>query len=296
MAVALVGVVAVLNAVLFTENVANRGARSSVGDTADTRLVVEGDLGSLVERVNRNETYWSESEVRTALNETVGRYATLVGVAEARRRPASVAVGVESATVGKGVEQDDTTRAFTNESDGGNWTVAQNADVRSFELTVNRSSLATDRAEAFSVTTDDGSDRWTLTVFRQGEDVVVRTNGSTTGATSCSVDDAETVHVDVRNGTVGAVGSSGPTGTCPSFSFAAGVEEEYDLRYANGTKATGTYSVVLNGTDATLPAVHTDSSSSPYRTFVVYHVEATVTYDTPELHYRSRVNATLYQP
>lgn len=285
-AIALVGVVVVLNSVLYTENVGNREPVSATQDVRDAQTLVREDIGSLVRRVNDDARYDSPSAVRTAVNESVAEYGTLIGLRLARRAPASLNLSVTDETVGTGIEQD-SGGDFSDAGDGNNWTVARNADVRRYVATVNRSSLSTDPATAFAVTTTDGAADWTLSVYRNGTNVVVRTNGSATPTASCPVA-AERVRIDLRNGSAGGC----------SFTFADGVGDGYDVEYRNGVNASGNYSIVLNGTDATIPSgsVHTDSSASPYRTYVVYDFAVRLTYATPELTYGTRIHTTLYEP
>ena len=288
-AIALVGVVVVLNSVLYTENVANREPISATGDARDAQTFVQGDVGSLVSRVNYDARYDSPAAVRSAVDDSVARYGTLVGLRLARHTPASLNLTVTDETVGTGIEQD-SERNFTDRTNASNWTVTGNADVRRYILSVNRSSLSTDPNAAFAVTAVDGATNWTLTLYRNGTDVVLRTDGSAAPSKTCAVS-GKRVRIDVRNGTAS---------DC-SFDFADGVDgggDGYDVRYRNGSNASGTYSILLNGTDATVPSssVNFDSSDSPYRTYVVYDFGIRLTYATPELTYRTLIRNTLYEP
>lgn len=285
-AIALVGVVVVLNGVLYTENVANREPISSTTDARDAQTLVHGDIGSLVHRVNYDRRYDSPSAVRTAVDDSVARYGALIGLRLSRRTPASVTLEVTDETVGKGVEHDSGGN-FTDARDDANWTVARNADVRRYVVWVNRSSLSSDPGAAFAITTTNGTADWTLAIYRNATDVVLRTNGSTTPTSSCTVAD-ERVRIDLRNGTAPGC----------SFTFAEGVGDGFEVRYRNGTNASGNYSIVFNGTDATVPSnsVTTDSLDSPYRTYVVYDFGVRLRYATPELTYGTLLHTTLYEP
>ncbi len=291
-AIALVGLVVVLNSVLYTENVANREPISATQDAQDAQTFVQGDIGSLVSRVNYDARYESPAAVRSAVNDSVVEYSTLVGLRLARHTPASLNLTVTNETVGTGIEQD-SGRNFTNRTNAGNWTVARNADVRRYVMSVNRSSLSTDPDAAFAMTAVDGAANWTLTLSRNGSDVVLRTDGSAVSNSTCAVS-GKRVRIDVRNGTAAGC----------SFGFADGVTGigggGYDIRYRNGTNASGNYSIILNGTDATVPSssVYSDpsKSSSPYRTYVVYDFGIRLTYATPELTYRTLIRSVLYEP
>ena len=286
-AVALVGVVVVLNTVLFTENVVQDGATAAASDSLDVTLVVRDDLAPLVDGTNYNETYANEGELETALDESVHRYAALLGIAEAKRAPATLTVDVRNATIGYAIVHDNRSTSFLGDDGRRNWTVARNADPRQYVLTVDPAN-GTSASDGFRLSVTDGSDRWNLTTYRQDGNVSVRTNGTTVAPSTCPDVTAGNLTIDLRSGTT-------TPGPC-TFDYASGLVGPYDVSYVNGDNATGTYSVVLNGTAATLPAVNTTASVSPYRTFVAYEVEATFSYVTPDSTYRGRTNATLYEP
>ena len=284
-AVALVGVVVVLNTVLYTENVVHDGARSGASDSLDVSLVVRNDLGPLVDGTNYNETYANASELAAALDESVDRYATLLGVAEAARQPATITVDVRNATVGYAVVHDNDSATFRSGGGKSNWTVARDADARQYELTVDPAN-GTTASDGFRLSFTDGTDRWNLSTYRQDGDVSVRTTGTTVAPSTCPSVTTGNLTIELRNGTAGSC----------TFDFAPGLDRPYDVSYVNGGNATGVYSVVLNGTSATLPSVNTTTAESPYRTVVAYEVEATMSHVTPDSTYRTRINATLYEP
>ncbi len=285
-AISLVAVVVILNTVLYTENVTNSEPIAVTGDARDVALVVRGDIEPLVHRANYDERHDSVGASRTAVNESVAEYETLLGVTVAERTPASFHVELSNQTVGEGIEHD-SGGAFVDAGNRADWTVAQNADVRRYVLSVNRSSLASSQSDAFRIGVSEGSEDWNLSVFRQGTDVVFRTSGSTVSPSTCAVS-SERVRIDVRNGSASGC----------LFSFAQGVGDDYDLVYRNADNASGTYSILFNGTGATIPStsVNAGSSDAPYRTHVVYELDARLTYTSPELTYRTTINATLYEP
>ncbi|SIR13056.1 hypothetical protein SAMN05421858_1535 [Haladaptatus litoreus] len=286
-AISLVAVVVVLNTVLYTENVTNSEPIATTGDARDIALVVDGDIEPVVHRTNYAERHDSAAESRTAVAESIAEYETLLGVTVARRTPASLHVEVSNQTVGNGVEHD-SGAAFVDAANESNWTLARNADVRRYLFSVNRSSLATTDSDAFRIQVEGRSENWNLSVLRQDDDVVLRTDGSTVAASSTCTVTSEQVRIDLRNGSASEC----------SFPFADGVGDDYDIEYENGANASGTYSVLFNGTDAEIPpsSVNSESSESPYRTHAVYELDARLTYTTPELTYRTTFNATLYQP
>ncbi|WP_049970454.1 DUF7261 family protein [Haladaptatus cibarius] len=285
-AISLVAVVVVLNTVLYTENVTNSEPIATTGDARDIALVVGGDIEPVVHRTNYAERHDSVAESRTAVAESIAEYETLLGVTVTRRTPASLHVEVSNRTVGTGVEHDSGT--FVDAENESNWTLARSADARRYLLSVNRSSLATTDSDAFRIDIEDGTENWNLSVLRQDDDVVLRTDGSTVAASSTCTVTSERVRIDIKNGSAAGC----------SFPFTDGVGDDYDITYENGANASGTYSMLFNGTDAEIPpsSVNSGSSESPYLTHAVYELDARLTYTTPELTYRTTFNATLYQP
>ncbi|WP_134672003.1 DUF7261 family protein [Halorussus marinus] len=290
LAIAVVGLVVVLNTVLYTQNVTNREALDATADAAALEASVVAEIPGLVGRANRNATYASAGAVRDAINETVARYGALVGTSVTRRRPASIGTRVAGReSVGLVVGHDDDGRPFTDRDGDAEWTVADPATVQRYRMRVDAGSLATSDEEAFRVRVASGGDEWTMRIHADGSDVAldrVAPDGSVTTCTMSPADGA--VDVDFVNGTA-AEGCE--------FEFGAGVSEPYELGYANATNATGRYRLVLDGTDASLGAVETAAPwASPYRSYAVDALAVNVTYATPELRYRTTTNLTIENP
>ena len=289
LAVAIVGLVVVLNTVLFTENVSNRVALESAGDAAELRETVRDDLPGLVRGANRNGTHATPAAARTAVNETVRRYGSLLAVSTGNRRPASVVVGVaDRPSVSKAVVDSDSSRELTARSGASDWTVAADATVQHYRLTVDAAELAATDANAFRVNVSSGGSFWTLRLHRNGTAVDVDRAGTGVSGLDCTVSPTDgNVTLDLSNGMVA-------DGAC-SVPFAEGVSAPYAISYRNATNATGTYLLVLDGTGATLGDVDAAGPwQSPRRDYVVDEATVALRYSTPELRYETTTNATIY--
>ncbi|WP_135829048.1 DUF7261 family protein [Halorussus halobius] len=297
LAIAIVGLVVILNTVLYTQNVTNRAALDATDDAAEIERAVDGEVPPLVERTNRNATYGNESAAADAVNRTLARYGALVGTAVTNRRPASVGVAVAgNPSVALVVADANSSRNFTDRAGDPEWTVADGASVQRYRLRVDADSLPSTDADAFRVTVAAGGDDWTMRVHRNGSSVDVDRVGTGGAESTCTASpDDGTVELDVDDGSVDVEGDS--AGVDCTFAFAAGVDPPYELGYANATNATGTYRLVLDGTGATAGDVATAAPwESPYRSYAVDALAVTVTYATPELRYRTTTNHTIHDP
>lgn len=309
LAIAIIGVVVVLNTVLFTENVTNRAALESTGDAGEFREVVESDVGPLAARTNRNATYATPEDARDAVNESVARYGSLVGLSLAQRRPAGVEVRVvEKPSVSLVVGDRDESRSFTDRNGAESWTVVDGATVRDYWLTLDADSLATNDRDAFRVNVTSGSDHWTLLVreSNSGNAVYVNRTGTAVTGSNCTVSPspAGRVTVDFTGGTAaagtaaaGTAPIDGADGSC-SFAFAEGLSAPDEVTYQNATNATGTFRLVADEQAATVPgAVETSAPwNSPYRSYAVDAVTVNATYATTELDYRTTTNVSISNP
>jgi len=290
LAIAVVGLVVVLNTVLYTQNVTNREALDATVDAAAIEDTVVAEIPSLVGRANRNATYASAGAVRAATNETVARYGALIGTSVTNRQPASVRTRVaERESVGVVVGHDDADRPFTDRDGDAEWTVADPATVRRYRMSVDAGSLASSDGDAFRVRLASGGDEWTMRIHADGSEVALDRIAPDGSVATCTVSPGGgTVDIDFVNGTAGE--------SC-AFEFGEGVSGPYELGYANATNATGRYRLVLDGTDASLGAVDTSAPwESPYRSYAVDAVTVNVTYATPELRYRTTTNLTIRNP
>jgi len=228
LAVAFVALALVLNAVVFTENLATRNP-----DPADDALAyegaVEGGAGGLVAGVN-DAAATDYGSLRAALGDAVAvwdRNATRLAVADGSVTRAGLA-GVENGTQ---VLQSEAGQ-YTDASGDPDWRLA--ADVtgtRRFRAVAEPTSTT-----PLIVTVDGGAGTWRVEVAENASDpeqtdVTVRRNGTVVATHTHS---ADTAAVDLTEGTVNGTAVA-------NWTWAAGVEPSYDVTVQNGDAATGRY-------------------------------------------------------
>ena len=188
-AVVFVGLALVLNSAIYAENVATRGDTSTGEAMAVDTLTVER-LSDAIDAENYGTEEASYPVRRDRLADDVSAWNRLVGAREARTGRA-YSVELVGITNGTRVNQSDPTRDFRPANstvldanplglvDGTNWQTAVDAEVRAFQMTVQRDSLKDASAGPIATVEDlidgllDGSSTfWTRF---DGSDTVHRT-------------------------------------------------------------------------------------------------------------------------
>jgi hypothetical protein len=231
LAVAFVALALVLNAVVFTENLATRN-HGRADDAVGFENAVERGVGGLLTEVNEhNNTDYAE--LQDVFELTVAEWDTdsaLLSAADGRVTTATV-TDVEKGTQ---VVQSET-RAFTNVTGTADWTLAPSVEeTRRFRMVVSQN----DSANPFRVVVSDDAASWTVQVEDNGSDtdVLVFENGTQVAS---HTHDAETVELDVSQGTVNGT-------EIANWTFAEGVGPTYDVAYGNGDTASGRYIFVVD--------------------------------------------------
>jgi hypothetical protein len=283
LAVLFVAVVLLLNTVIYTENLATRGADAGGAEAIEFRDGVTEDLAGILHREHRNV---SDGDAFTKFNESAKSYAR--AVADLRARDGVIAdVHVNRSTLNEGhfIAQNETEsgyRNMTSPTGSADWTVAGGVNrTRNYRLTVNSSSLSDDPGDAFTIVADGADESWSVTLSNSSADAIdVRVRNATIDPPPKTVshEGVENVTIDLTAGTVAGQQLPGPV-------WAGGVQnrsDPYDVSYENGDNATGTYSFVVDKRDGSSPL---DDSSRPYVTEAVYSVDVEVYHRTPELTY-----------
>ncbi|WP_433624166.1 DUF7261 family protein [Halomicrococcus sp. NG-SE-24] len=279
-AVVLVSLVLLLNTVVYTENLATRGADVGGRDAVAFRNGVESGAARVVVTENAND-YADAGNASENVTAGIRRYARLLESGYLERGTLATVSNV-SVTNGTRLVHANDSWAFTNASSEANWTLATDVgerELRRFRVAVDREDLASS-SDAFQVVADDGDDEWWASVYRNGSNVTVDTSSGT-----CSVD-AASATVDLTAGTLA-------NRTC-GFAFAEGVDGEYAVRYVHGDQANGTYSLVVRNesSDATVQRANftgLTTGQSPYYARAVYSATFDVRYETPRLTYATEV-------
>ncbi|WP_232701470.1 DUF7261 family protein [Halobacterium wangiae] len=277
LAVAFVALALVLNAVVFTENLATRN-HGRADDAVGFENAVERGVGGVLSEVNRldNADYASLNGSLAAGVETWDGNASRLAAGGGAVTETSLA-DVNNGTRVFQFEE----RNFSDANGDADWTVATDvADARRFHVEANPTSDAT----PLTLTATDGTASWSVETVGNGSggtDVAVRENGSVVWS---EADLGANVTIDVTEGTVDGRPVS-------NWTFAENVTAPYRLEVANGGDATGRYQVVLDNQTA-LPATSyadADSGDAPTFTPAIYSADVDVTFRRATLTYETTV-------
>lgn len=296
-ATVLVALVLLVNAAIYTENLATRSTDSGERDALGHRAAVVDGVGGIVDRENAAE-YDDRGELEANVTDGVGALEELLfraGLEEG----AAATVNTSSMALVNGtlVRQTDDGRAFLNESGEADWRVASDVNrTRAFAATVNRTDLNETTADspdsAFHVVLNDSTDEWHAYVYENdsnGDIAIAVKNASESDATEvCSVD-AENTTVEFTSGTLAGEG-------CPGLNWAHGLSGRYSIEYVNGDEASGTYELTVRTEDEgsqetgnLVDGTAVADPGSPYFVPAVYAVEVEIAYESPSLTYRAPV-------
>lgn len=291
-AVVLVALVLLVNAAIYTENLATRDPSVGADDALAYRHTVVDGVGGVVVRENRAE-YDDRADLEANVTASVERLDAAVADASL---DGGVSATVNESTLsyadGRLVRQTTTGRNFTDASGlRADWTLASDVvGARNYAATV-EPTVQTDAAnasgDAFGVVVadNDSTDTWEAYVYENaaGEVVLAVQNASESSPTAaCTTTETEA--------TVGFTAGTFAGESCPALSWATGVDEGYQLRYVNGDAAVGTYDLTVRTESAGVvetanlnDGTASDDPDSPYHVPAVYAAETAVSYDGPEL-------------
>lgn len=307
-AVTLVALVLLLNTVIYTQNLATRGAQIEDGEAIAFRGEVIADVGGLLDAENREE-YDSWGKARDNATEAVARYDRLLSRYHAEHGTvAEIERGSLSLTEGVVLRQTNASRELRSSDASGaaaDWTAAGNVQsTRAFELTVpeeNLTAAADPSGLSISVAGNDGND-WQAYLYNDSDDdgdgysgiTVAVKNGTESSATEvCSASGPEAT-VDLTRGTMN--GSS-----CPGLVWATGVDAPYDITVTNGGQATGTYALTVDSSTAdtdvkTANFASPGAEESPRWAPAVYAAEFEIHFETPRVAFHTTVRTAPGEP
>lgn len=297
LAVVFVALALLLNTAIYTGNLATRD--SGVEAAPAVEYVSESQQAGIegIASVNRRNNS-SKTDLNGAFDATVNRWDDLASYHRAVAGDATD-TDVAGTTNGTRIQQDNASRAYTNESGAADWTVVNGSGVtavRSMQFTVDNSTLTSidDASNATSETvfhvTVDSSLGTTRTAYvyhntTSGNAEILVDNGT---ETVCPVESSPdgTFVVNVPNASVGGA-------SCSALGTLDDTDGDLSIDYVDGGAAGGTYTMVVDEHptegDVTLTGLNTAGSGSPYWTHAIYGAELNVTYRTGELDYGATV-------
>ena len=277
----------VVNAAIFTENLATRetvDSERTVAFTGDVERAIEvrynrtnsnGSHTASAARATFNDTFRTWTDQRSNVSATEGGY-----------------YGANWTThVGWRLNQSsDDSFAPADDRAATEWTLATDAtDIAAFELEVTKDDLNDSADGAFNVFVTDDSDTWELFVYRTGGNVVVTNDTATSDECTTGSSRAE---IDVRAGEF-------DEDPCDELDLPSALNgdlriEFRDVQNSSGDEhVNGTYTIVLNGSGAVEKTngepdrFNRSGADPPTAAAVVYAVNYTTTYERADVaHHR----------
>lgn len=304
LAVAFVGLALLLNTAIYTENLATRNSDPGTAAAVDYRGAVRGGVGGLVEAVNREDADYETLEAN--LSRGVANWSDTAAVHGAMRGR-STNVSLDGTENGTRIGQADAGRNFTNRSGATDWQLASDtAGVRAFEMNVSRSNLSDpvladltdlDDVDIYRVNVTADAGTWSVYVYQNSTAEEVRVaveneTGAFHGPCAASPGPDDHVVVDLTGAAVGGA-------DCAPLSFFAALSDDADVAYRDADDVTGTYELVVASDFATVNGTgnYVDpGNGSPYATEAIYAANATLTYESAEVYYRSKLRVAPGEP
>lgn len=301
-AVMLVALAVLLNAAIYTGNVATRDAGPGTGQAIEYENEASSMARATMAAINDrgNESY---ADRRQNFTQTVDAWSRNARThAAAALADAEVEVLVDP-TRGTAIRQT-AERNMTSADGQEDWTVANDTTVRAFRLNVSQDSLQTppdddvtdllfgdnETRDYFQLRFEDDSDRWTVYFARDAnsndtdDDVTVRVrhNGATKGDPCSAPAENDRVVVDITGTQVG----DEPCGALQSMFD--GLEAPYTISYHNGSNATGTYSLVVDRRIGRLATgANKTGDTEPTATRALYDADLRIAYRSDDIYYYS---------
>ena len=284
----------VLNAAIFTENLATRETVNSEGAT-EYASSIEPAVESDYERTNENATR-KAVHAATTFNDSLDVWAD--EQADRAAREGAIFTANWTTHVGWRLEQStDDSFAPADNRTATNWRLASDArNVSTFELNVTRADLFDGNdTDAFHLNISNGTTDWKLYVHQDSAtgDVIVSEGDPSSPSAQCTRTTDRAV-IDVRNGTFNGTDGT-DNGTCSALEVPSSMDGRLDIRYENvrnssdGEQVNGTYTVVVNGSDA-VPKTggeptkfNRSGEAPPTATAVVYAVEYDTYYEEEDI-------------
>ncbi|SMO81693.1 DUF7261 family protein [Halorubrum cibi] len=299
MAVSLVALVVLLNATIFTENLATRGIQAADGEAADVRTTAVGGVGELIDATNREERESHEvtnvTDGVADLDERMARnYAGRGGVVHLETNESRVTEGWYLSTAGNAT-------SLANDTNATAYAFVDGIDrTRGFSLSLSvddddlaNTTPSNATGEAFHVVFDGPalSESREVYVYRNGSGDVAVANGSAGGdpEVRCSIaaESGENVTFDL---TGERLGETACPGVWPVELFAP--SDPYAIRFENADAADGTATATVRPRPAGSEPGADHDGISP----AVYDATVDLRYRTADLRFETTVRVAPGEP
>jgi len=288
----------VVNAAIFTENLATRGEATSDSDALHYRHEVEESAGRALDYVNAEAdsgVLESTLETRVAANVTD---ISLQGSRQKARLGRVVTVEYVSGSENFGTRLENTSGTFESDSGNNDWDVARDVpQTRDFVLNVSDvSTLSGTQSGAFNISVNQplGGPHWNMSVHRPAADTVeVTVNNTDEDVASCQQSVARNFKIDVTSGTVGGEPCHAlQVNDSDMMWFPSDVASPYTIEFNHANQIEGGYRLTID--DGTIPDFPLTSTSE--RTDAIYSLDVRYIYQTPSLYYETDVRVAPGEP
>ncbi|QSG11368.1 putative pilin/flagellin [Halapricum desulfuricans] len=234
LAVAFLAVAVMLNAVIYSENLATRDEDARGAEAIAYRADMVDGAEQLIEYANANRSTFANrtgefnESVRAMYNSTALLQST-DGIA--------TDLAVTGVTRGTFIGQFNASRTFTNDQELSSWTLVNNTyGTRAFRINITDQDALEDGAGNGFTVHVNGSATWSAEIYDDGGNTTVDVDG----AGSCTV--GSTPEIDLTAGTVDG-------SPCEALAFGEDVSAPYSIEFENADAIAGNYSLVVNSTE-----------------------------------------------
>jgi hypothetical protein len=299
-AIAILGLVVVLNSVLYTESVAPQSGVARTDSAERYIVVLERDTQRLLDAQSTDGYVRKSSFV-----ENLSRYDGYASNLTASERPATVDIRLnDTLTQDSGVLSQRSNDKMVSKGGDRSWDLSESAsETKTFDVKLTKVIEEGNTDDAFMIHVEnetDSTDSWDLAVNKDQNDVFVETR--TDGGTWHRVCEMPGFNTQMPTETVNLTLSGGDSiriEPCDEVTtFALGVEEPYDLSFEHsggGKKSKGTYRIATDGTIVG-SNFYDEGNGTPAVTPVLFGATLDLHYLSPDVRYVTTVTVDVPQP
>jgi hypothetical protein len=308
-AMIILGIVVVINTVLYTESVTSGEAIESTTDAGEFDRQARRNVRSLVLRINHEQVYATNEALEDPINSSLADYSALLAESYASQRPSLVNITYHNGSSEFGrriVQQTDGAFRSPGPANARDWALIPPAKATNVGRFIANFNVTDSKANPTNISVSNastgGSDDYVNMSFKRvggtsGRDIQIsseRSFGGNTSKVRCDPSGAR-VLLDLMNG-------NAFTDDC-QFSGIDGLEPPYHVSIANGENARGKFSLVANWTNPSYDdgidrlydaCVFTTVGDDPCQTPAVWAANVTVSYQSDHVHFRQRHNVSVY--
>jgi len=296
LAVIFVALALVINSAIFTENLASQGEVAGSSEALTYQDQVRQSVAEAMAYANR----YDESSLGASVD-TIGGQSS----SQQARGGRVIDVSLVSTTDGTRIA-DNASGGSAFRSSGGlsDWNLADGVErTRNVVVTTRHSDLPTSGTPFRLRANETGTPTnvWTMSVWEDSDDVVVRVNTADGDVSECrvAVAGAGTFQIDVTDGVIAgerchALTRDGTAGTPMWFATGIPSGSTYDIEIANGDAIGGNYSMVVSPRGSWNATTLTTGSATgtPYRTDAIYEATVDYAFRTSQVTYETEIEVT----